>query len=184
VKIDESGLLRWERDGDLVDTTSGRWMDSGDGSGIVSYDINKKISNMVNRRRTSFEEDGPSRPVSNRSAISQGSEDSQNATHYVDTLMESNPLKRWYRRHFTATGLTDKLLRKTVKRNTWIYVAVWMVVYLHPSNFLLTLSSRINTVRGSHSKVALHSRSYLYEDNIYIGIKGSTHIESECRSEY
>ena len=45
--------------------------------------------------------------------------------HYVGIRRQSkNPLKRILLRNFTLRGLLEKLLRKTVKRNTWIYVSV------------------------------------------------------------
>ncbi|KAH8120288.1 hypothetical protein DFH11DRAFT_49324 [Phellopilus nigrolimitatus] len=114
------GLLRWARNNDLIDTTAGKWQDSGNGSGIVLYDRTKGVPPIV--RRTSFQA-GPVRSHSS-SAVSAGSEDSQNATHYVDAMKEKNPLKRWFKKHLTAKGWSDMVLRKTVRRNTWIYVAV------------------------------------------------------------
>ncbi|KAL5518972.1 hypothetical protein ACEPAH_655 [Sanghuangporus vaninii] len=119
VKVDEKGLLRWERNNELVDTTAGRWRDSGDGSGIVPFDVVAGDTPVIHR--TSFELD-PSR--SDRlSTVSAGSQDSQNATHYVETSKNKNPIQRWIRRHLTIKGWTELLLRKTVRRNTWIYVA-------------------------------------------------------------
>ncbi|KAL5535494.1 hypothetical protein ACEPAF_3588 [Sanghuangporus sanghuang] len=119
VKVDEKGLLRWERNNELVDTTAGRWRDSGDGSGIMPFDNVAGDTPVIHR--TSFEID-PSR--SNRlSTVSAGSQDSQNATHYVETSKNKNPIQRWIRRHLTIKGWTELLLRKTVRRNTWIYVA-------------------------------------------------------------
>lgn len=119
VKIDEKGLLRWERNNELVDTTAGRWQDSGNGSGVVPFDASKGDAPVV--RRTSFEIN----PVisSSSSAVSAGSEDSRNATHYVETTRKRNPMNRWIRTHLTVKGWTELLLRKTVRRNTWIYVA-------------------------------------------------------------
>ncbi|KAL5495294.1 hypothetical protein ACEPAI_757 [Sanghuangporus weigelae] len=119
VKVDEKGLLRWERSDELVDTTAGRWRDSGDGSGIVPFDNVASDTSVIHR--TSFEIE-PSR--SRRSStVSAGSQDSQNATHYVETSKKKNPIQRWLRRHLTVKGWTELLLRKTVRRNTWIYVA-------------------------------------------------------------
>ncbi|KAL5534268.1 hypothetical protein ACEPAG_730 [Sanghuangporus baumii] len=119
VKVDEKGLLRWERNNELIDTTAGRWRDSGDGSGIVPFDSVAGDTPVVHR--TSFEID-PER--SRRSfTVSAGSQDSQNATHYVETSEQKNPMQRWIRRHLTVKGWTELLLRKTVRRNTWIYVA-------------------------------------------------------------
>lgn len=47
------------------------------------------------------------------------------ATHYVSAKQKSsNRFTKAIREHFTAGGLNEKLLRKTTKKNTWIYVAV------------------------------------------------------------
>lgn len=119
VNIDQQGLLRWAKNGELVDTTAGRWQDSGDGSGIIAYDGVK--ADLRPSRRTSFELD----PNPGRSSgdVAARSED-KDATHYVGADRERNPVKRWYKKHLTTRGWTDTLLRKTVRRNTWIYVAV------------------------------------------------------------
>ena len=45
--------------------------------------------------------------------------------HYVGLQKQSrNPVKRVLQKNFTLRGLLDRLLRKTIKRNTWIYVSV------------------------------------------------------------
>ncbi|KAJ7293492.1 hypothetical protein C8J57DRAFT_1269182 [Mycena rebaudengoi] len=43
------------------------------------------------------------------------------ATHYAGA---QGGKYRWLRKRFTPHGIVDRLLRKTVKRNTWIYVSV------------------------------------------------------------
>ena len=45
--------------------------------------------------------------------------------HYVGLRKQpKNPVKRILLTNFTLRGLVDKLLRKAIKRNTWIYVSV------------------------------------------------------------
>lgn len=45
--------------------------------------------------------------------------------HYVGVQKRAkNPVKRVLLKNFTIRGLLDKMLRKTIKRNTWIYVSV------------------------------------------------------------
>jgi hypothetical protein len=46
------------------------------------------------------------------------------ATHYASDSKSGNWLQRAVKRNFTLKGLMNKLLKKTVKRNTWIYVSV------------------------------------------------------------
>jgi hypothetical protein len=44
------------------------------------------------------------------------------ATHYTDDVKGKNKWVKFYRRHFTLKGMTNRIMRKTVRRNTWIYV--------------------------------------------------------------
>ena len=44
--------------------------------------------------------------------------------HYTSDAKSGNWLQRTAKRNLTLKGLMDKLLKKTVKRNTWIYVSV------------------------------------------------------------
>lgn len=110
MKIDEKGLLRWAKRGDLVDTTAGLWQDSGDGSGVLPFSTETERSHVVHR--TSFE-----------TTISQGKE-VENTTHYVDASRSKNPVKRAARNYLTTQGWLERLLRRTLRRNTWIYVVV------------------------------------------------------------
>ncbi|KAI0375279.1 hypothetical protein BV20DRAFT_260531 [Pilatotrama ljubarskyi] len=116
VTIDSDGKLRWARNGQLVDTTAGRWKDAGGGRGIVPYD----------------EPDGDSEPRDSFSAPSPSSSSSSSISrdadaemmHYVGLHRQpKNPVKRVLWKNFTLRGLFDKMLRKTIKRNTWIYVS-------------------------------------------------------------
>ena len=121
VIIDNEGKLRWARNGQLVDTAAGRWKDAGEGKGIVPFD--EPIARQSLPPRHSFTASPPSSPSSTSASISG---DEVNAMmHYVGIRAQSkNPVKRILSRNFTLRGLLEKLLRKTVKRNTWIYVSV------------------------------------------------------------
>ncbi|KAL0575827.1 hypothetical protein V5O48_006154 [Marasmius crinis-equi] len=110
VDIDNEGKLRWARNNELVDTTPGHWKDSGDGSGVVPEDFSEQNRPQP---RPSFES------VSSSSA---SSVDSNAATHYVDQTKGRHAWSRALRRYFTVRGLLNRLLRKTVRRNTWIWV--------------------------------------------------------------
>ena len=71
VKIDDKGKLRWARNNELVDTSSGQWKDAGGGQGIVPEDVAKQAENAS--PRGSFE-----------SVPSADSSEQRNiATHYV-----------------------------------------------------------------------------------------------------
>ncbi|KAI0800994.1 hypothetical protein C8Q74DRAFT_1239782 [Fomes fomentarius] len=55
------------------------------------------------------------------SSVSLDIEDDNAMVHYVGIERTSkNPVKRALLKNFTPRGLLDKLLRKTLKRNTWI----------------------------------------------------------------
>ncbi|KAI3615067.1 iq calmodulin-binding motif protein [Moniliophthora roreri] len=105
--IDKEGKLRWARNNELVDTTPGHWKDSGDGSGIVPEDLPERPI----KERDSFE-----------SSVSSSSLDSNAATHYVDQPKGKYAWSRTLRKYFTPRGILNRLLRKTVRRNTWIWV--------------------------------------------------------------
>ncbi|KDR84891.1 hypothetical protein GALMADRAFT_233335 [Galerina marginata CBS 339.88] len=45
------------------------------------------------------------------------------ATHYTGGTKGKFRWSRYFRLHFTPRGITDRLLRKTVRRNTWIYIS-------------------------------------------------------------
>ena len=117
VTVDSDGRLRWARSNELVDTTAGRWQDSGDGSGIVRFDASRRGHITV---RTSFNTDCIG---SDSDEVPASNIDNHNSTHYVESKDIRNPLKRWFRRHLTIKGWIEILLKKTIRRNTWIYVA-------------------------------------------------------------
>ncbi|KAG1784044.1 hypothetical protein EV702DRAFT_940949, partial [Suillus placidus] len=53
-----------------------------------------------------------------------GSRQRTQATHYAESKKGRTRLGRAIRWYFTLKGRMDKLLRKTVRVNTWIYVSV------------------------------------------------------------
>ncbi|KAF9076191.1 hypothetical protein BDP27DRAFT_1210962, partial [Rhodocollybia butyracea] len=113
VKFDSEGKLRWARSNELVDTTAERWKDSGDGGGIVPEDM----PNRPVQRRGSFES-----MVSAASHSSSAQSDA--AMHYLGPPKGKSRWSRVFYRYFTVRGVTNRLLRKTVRRNTWIYTTV------------------------------------------------------------
>ncbi|KAJ8584698.1 hypothetical protein M405DRAFT_866004 [Rhizopogon salebrosus TDB-379] len=113
VTIDDQGRLRWARNNVLVDTTEGKWHDLGEGMGIIPQDDPGKYPPIPPRPRDSF---------GSASSISVGSRRETEATHYTRPPKGRTRFGRAVRRHFTLKGMMDKLLRKTVRKNTWIYV--------------------------------------------------------------
>ncbi|KAL0951312.1 hypothetical protein HGRIS_008018 [Hohenbuehelia grisea] len=109
VKIDEQGKLRWARNNRFVDTTAGHWKDAGNGQGIIPEDLSLKVEKISAGTRSS--------------SISSQSELQENmATHYVGTVEGKYRWSRTLKKYLTIHGIMNRLLRKTVQRNTWIYV--------------------------------------------------------------
>lgn len=114
VEIDEQGKLRWARNHELVDTTAGRWKDAGSGAGIVPADPADSPEDLFKpQRRESFAS----------AASSSSSSVSSDAMHYNGPPKGKNPVSRAVQRNLTIKGMTDRVLKKTLKKNTWIYVA-------------------------------------------------------------
>ncbi|KAG8691930.1 hypothetical protein FRC11_004859 [Ceratobasidium sp. 423] len=117
VRIDDQGLLCWARNNELVDTRSNRWKDAGNGRGIIPMTPEEMRGAGIaeapaKHGRIGFHSD------SSDSLLNSGE------AHYVDTITKpgDSKLKQTMRTHFTSTGIMERLLRKTVKKNTWIYV--------------------------------------------------------------
>lgn len=129
VNIDERGKLRWARNNELVDTSAGHWKDGDDGQGIIA-------------------EDDPDAAALNSTSLSDHDEDNA-VMHYAGETKGRYPWTRSFRRYFTLRGIVNNLLRKTVKRNTWIYVSVRQSIsFFEPksSRNSSKLTGRIKTV--------------------------------------
>jgi hypothetical protein len=116
VKIDNEGKLRWTRNNELVDTSAGHWKDAGGGQGIIAEEVPMQTENGPPREGF---DSVPSVSANN----SQFSEQENDATHYVSDTKGKTKLARLIRRHLTIHGIMDRLLRKAMQRNTWIYVS-------------------------------------------------------------
>ncbi|KAG1757664.1 hypothetical protein EDB19DRAFT_1901168 [Suillus lakei] len=114
VNIDDDGKLRWARNNVLIDTTEGKWQDLGEGKGIIPQDGTHPCPPPIPPRRHSF---------GSWSSTSFGPRQQNETTHYGGPKKGGTRFGRAIRRHFTLKGRMDKLLRKTVGINTWIYVA-------------------------------------------------------------
>jgi hypothetical protein len=85
-------------------------MDSGDGKGIVRAN-GKETHHIVPKRNNSMD----NLP-----------DEEETARHYhgVADDKAKSPLQRIWRDRFTTNGLMERLLRMTVRKNTWMYVSV------------------------------------------------------------
>jgi hypothetical protein len=115
VRIDTDGKIRWDRNGQYVDTHPGRWRDAGEGKGIVPIDEDN----------TPLAPPESGRTRSDSSSSSSSEEEVQAARHYQGISKQNlNIFQRIWKEKFTSNGLMERLLRKTVQKNTWVYVSV------------------------------------------------------------
>ncbi|VDB86478.1 unnamed protein product [Peniophora sp. CBMAI 1063] len=106
VQIDDQGRLRWAKNNEPVDTSPGRWKDAGDGKGIVPLD---------SEDHPELEEDDQSGGLDSPGSLA--------VNHYVEPPQGNSKLTTSVKRNLTLKGLVNKLLRKTLQKNTWIYVS-------------------------------------------------------------
>lgn len=127
----KEGRLVFRRNGKYVDTTKNRWRDLGNGKGIVELgeeeraELKRQREERAARRGRKLRDNDDSSSSSSSSSSEDDGLDSeeeesakQRARHYGGN--ESKPKKGL--KSFTPSGFWEKLLRKTVADNTWIYV--------------------------------------------------------------
>lgn len=124
VTVDEEGRLCWAKNGAKIDTTE-KWKDSV--HGIVPADdtstpeFRPPAGDSGTRLLGDSSTDSDSSSSSSSSDSSTDSETAAEAAHYatpsLDTAKGVKKIK-----HVTVATLFDKLLRKSVRRNTWIFV--------------------------------------------------------------
>ncbi|WVO13258.1 hypothetical protein L204_100871 [Cryptococcus depauperatus] len=136
IKVDKHGLLRWARNNELVDTAARRWKDTGNGQGIVPYDSaddsaednpprSPKDPYAVPRRHHLYKipKQSSTFSFSSDTYSAQSDLDDNEDTHYMNLDKKSEGWLDRGRKKITPGGVRKELLRKTVRRNTWIYVS-------------------------------------------------------------
>ncbi|KAG8812156.1 hypothetical protein FRC17_002166, partial [Serendipita sp. 399] len=120
IKIDKDGKIRWDRNDEFVDTSPGKWKDAGDGKGIVPDD--EKADEESGKPKTAKLAEVVSSVTRSESSSSNVA---NQAKHYEGGKQDQdlNALQRFWKERFTAKGLTQRVLRKTVRKNTWMYVS-------------------------------------------------------------
>lgn len=113
----KDGLVVWAHSGEPIDTTT-KFKDSGNGTGIVPNDDEHNQNEQED-----YQKDQDSSSDSSSDSASDDDESSADSAeikaqgkHYVEP--HKGPL--YYAK---PAAVTDRLLRKTVSKNTWIYVA-------------------------------------------------------------
>ncbi|RFU28361.1 hypothetical protein B7463_g7967, partial [Scytalidium lignicola] len=117
VKIDDKGRLRWAKNGALIDTTT-KFKDSI--HGIVPIDDNTPAFSPAAEEAAQRDDTASEASGSNSSESSD--EEADRAHRYADPEFDNaKGIKKV--RHVSAATIFNKLLRGSVKKNTWIFVA-------------------------------------------------------------
>ncbi|KII93878.1 hypothetical protein PLICRDRAFT_407640 [Plicaturopsis crispa FD-325 SS-3] len=87
------------------------------------------------------------------------------ATHYVEATRGRNRLTRALKTHLTLRGIMDKLLRKTVQRNTWIYHSSFLSGGIVTSAGLISVKKgtlyTISPLSGHYRTTISHFRKFV-----------------------
>ncbi|KAK4164256.1 hypothetical protein QBC43DRAFT_378927 [Cladorrhinum sp. PSN259] len=121
VQVDEEGRLCWAKNGARIDTTE-KWKDSI--NGIVPNDDLTPAYVPVAGGSANFLGGSNSSSSSSLSSSSSSSdsEDERAANHYATPeYSQAKGVKKI--KHVSASTIFNKLLRKSVRKNTWIFVA-------------------------------------------------------------
>ncbi|KAI9835715.1 MAG: hypothetical protein M1819_001892 [Sarea resinae] len=129
VKVDGEGRLCWAKTGERIDTST-RFRDSI--HGIVPVEdsttpsFREQAENALHQHRhhsrTTSSSSFSSSSSSSHSSVSLSSTESAGQTHYANPALNKakGPKKI---SHVSAAAILNHLLRKSVKKNTWIFVA-------------------------------------------------------------
>ncbi|GJN79781.1 hypothetical protein PLIIFM63780_003300 [Purpureocillium lilacinum] len=118
VRVDDEGRLCWAKTGARIDTTE-QYKDSI--HGIVPADDTTPAFNPAAHTAHPADDDGAGSDTSSVSSA-ESRREADRAAKYADSgLDESHGIKKVT--HISASTIFNKLLRKSVRKNTWIFVA-------------------------------------------------------------
>ncbi|GAA5847463.1 hypothetical protein JCM3766R1_005354 [Sporobolomyces carnicolor] len=139
VKVNDEGLLVWAKDGTLLDTSKYHEDLGADRGGVVPISEERFAEIQAEEKekvRKAKEEEGTSASSSDLGSSSSSSSDDDLADEvragskaYGDkggTAGQGKGLKQFKRRvryYASPAHVTDRLLRKTINKNTWLYVS-------------------------------------------------------------
>ncbi|CAM1504673.1 Fc.00g022640.m01.CDS01 [Cosmosporella sp. VM-42] len=113
VDIDEEGRLCWAKNGERIDTTE-KYKDSI--HGVVPSDDPTPAFNAIVKPETSLGDNS----TSSRSSL-ESEREADRAAKYTNSIDNNQGMKKVT--HISASTIFNKMLRKSVKKNTWIFVA-------------------------------------------------------------
>lgn len=117
VRVDSQGKLVWAKDSRPVDTARGRHKDLGNGLGIVDATPEEFEAAKLRGEIPSSSGSESSLSSSRRSSLE------RDAHHYTLARPNDSGLKAKIKSHVDPKAIMDRLLRKTLNANTWIFVA-------------------------------------------------------------
>lgn len=126
VKVDVEGRLVWAKNGMRIDTTE-KWKDSIHGIVPIDDPTPSFSANIESHVQVKSNVESPPQPHSHSGSSSlRSSRESEleaaMAAKYADPDFDDRKGVRKIR-HVSAATIFNKLLRKTVRKNTWIFVA-------------------------------------------------------------
>jgi hypothetical protein len=118
VKVDDEGRLCWAKNGARIDTSE-KWKDSI--HGIVPSDDPTPAYAPLSENQTALLGDTSTDPeMSSRPSSSSSSSSSTDSRRYRDPSVTAS---KKISHHLSGATVLNMLLRKTVRKNTWIFVA-------------------------------------------------------------
>lgn len=119
VKIDDDGRLRWARTDEVIDTTE-KYKDSI--HGIVPADDPTPAYDSGTQLRPSSVLSRSGRSGSGSLSSMDSTREADRAAKYADPGLDE-PVSMKKVKHFSASSVWNKLLRRSVRDGTWIFVA-------------------------------------------------------------
>ena len=138
VEVDMEGRLCWKRNGARIDTSE-EWRDSI--HGIVPRGDTTPMFRAAELEGEKGKQDPPSNESSDESGDDEGSDsEDEGEKRYADSMSQAKGPKKIL--HVSPATVLNTLLRKSAKKNTWIFVRTitpltpersFIILLLHPT---------------------------------------------------
>ncbi|KAL9117339.1 MAG: hypothetical protein Q9187_006126 [Circinaria calcarea] len=117
VEVDKEGRLCWKRNGARIDTSE-EWRDSI--HGIVPRGDDTPMFRAAELEGKKGKETPAAKGSSDESEDDEGSDEEDEENRYADSMSKAKGPKKIL--HVSPATILNSLLRKSVKKNTWIFV--------------------------------------------------------------
>lgn len=129
VAVDKEGRLCWKRNGQRIDTTI-EWKDSA--QGIVPVGDTSTPEDAAAAAAAAEPAQAGYLPSEDGNITNSSSSADERRDRYVNKDLEKSPTaKKVF--HVSPATILNHLLRKTVKKNTWIFVRTFSSLNFHSS---------------------------------------------------